>query len=275
MGTSSMYSGPNRNPLLPPGYDGSVPNSENNPEGNPDPDKDDNNSQTENNKEPATWSGAKSFMSKIASGNSRNYSKALSKYVKAYGGSRLAASVASSGIRSTSSLGRFISSSDAIGIKETLQRANIEFEGRSAKDILNDVINYLAPIPSTKEESVARNSIVRTMELLYDKIGDENEDISTLEKIDKDQFNILIPIQIESYIYEKLISDLGSRLEQNSSSPAEALKKELDLKEYINSKVETTLRDKDFTEIDFNSRDVEDQIKELYAKCYKVMEDMI
>lgn len=287
MGTSSMYTGPSKNPLLPRDFEdtsSSNPTDNENPkESNEDNqngsnDKDDNNDSNNNqqntNSDNNNWSTARNNMSRYASGTSDNFKRAVSSYVKAHGGAKNAAKTASSGIRSTAKFGRFIINSSNQGIRETLSQYQIDYEGRTAKDILTDVINKLAPIPITKEDSVARKALIRTMEVLYEKIEDENKDISTLDKIDKALLNEMIPIQIESYIYERIINDLGSRIETKSSSSADAINKENELKDYINSKVEATLNGTDFSKLDF-TKNIEKEVASLYNQCYKVMEDML
>jgi hypothetical protein len=280
MGTSSIYTGPSGNPLLPDDFDdSSSPDSQDNEdpkESNEDNQKgkDESDNQQNTNSIDSDWTTAKKNMSKYASGNSSNYKGAISSYIKAYGGSKNATKLASGGIKSTVSFGQFLSNSANQGIRETLAQYKIDYEGRSAKDILTDVINQIAPLPITKEDSVARKALIRTMEVLYEKIEDENKDISTLDKIDKELLNDMIPIQIESYIYERIINDLGSRIEEHSSSPADAINKENELKEYIHSKVDTTLKNNDFSQIDFN-KNVGVKIESLYSQCYKVMEDML
>ncbi len=291
MGTSSIYTGPSGNPLLPDDFEDSPnskpqngdDNSQDQDDGNGDGESDDN-KQSDNNEEnrgnnqenhnKRNWRNAKNFMSRYASGTSSNYKRAVASYVKALGGSKRASRSASSGIRSTSSLGQFLSSSSTQGVRETLSQYNVEFEGRTAKEILIDVINHIAPVPVTKEDSVARKALLRTLEVLYEKLEDENNDISTLEKIDKKLLNEMIPIQVESYIYERIINDLGSRIESKLSSPADAISKEKELKEYINSKVDTTLKDKDFSQIDFNNT-MNKEVEGLYEQCYKVIEDLL
>lgn len=292
MGTSSIYTGLKGSPLLPDTFDDTTNldshNSDDNSqvqennntggdtgENNQSDNNDENNSnKQDSNKNAITWSNAKNSMSRYVSGTSRNYKRAVSNYVKAYGGSKRAAKSASSGIRSTSGFGQFLSSSSTQGIRETLSQYNVKYEGRTVKEILTDIINFIAPVPVTKEDSVARKALLRTMEVLYEKLEDENNDITTLEKIDEALLNEMIPIQVESYIYERIINDLGSRIESNSTSPVDAINKEKELKEYINSKVETTLKDKDFSKIDFSST-MNKEVEKLYEQCYKVMEDLL
>lgn len=283
MGTSSMYTGPSGNPLLPSDFEDSLltddkEHNEGEQEDDINPDLDNNSTDSSNENESSNedvsnkdaWRNAKNFMSRIASGSSSNYRKALSSYVKAYGGARKAAKSASSGTKATVSLGGFISGTYGADVRSVLDRYKIDYEGRSAIDILSELINFIAPIPVTKEDSIARKALIRTMEKLYELIEDENNDISTLEKIDKEVLNKIIPIQIESYIYERLLNDLGYRIETKSATPTDAINLEKEIKEYIQAVVETTLKGTDFSNFQF----IEKEVEGLYNQCYLVMEDM-
>jgi len=284
MGTSSMYTGPSKNPLLPNDFEGSGDSKQSNGVAPPNEGKQQDNVDGGNNsssnvinapKTVTSWRSAKNAITRYASGNSKNYKGALSRYVKAHGGAKAASASAKSGIKTTVNVGRFFNSVSTQGFKETLNQAKIDYVGKSAKEILNEVINYLAPIPVTKEDAVARKALISTMEILYEKLEIEGKDITTLESIDKEILNTIIPLQIESYIYERIINDLGSRIETKSSSPADAISKEKEIKEYINSKVETTFSGKDFSTIDYNDKNIEKEVEGLFTQCYKVMEDML
>lgn len=284
MGTSSMYTGPSDNPLLPPDFEDTLSpenednneeldntNEENQNESNDLDSTNEDNYDNEDKSNNNAWSDAKSNMSRLASGNSTNNRRVISSYVKAYGGAKKASKTATSGIKSTASLGGFLSGSYRRGIQNVLEDYKIAYEGRSAKEILTDVINIIAPVPITKEDSVARKALIRTMEVLYEMIEDENNDITTLEKIDKELLNRIIPIQIESYIYERIINDLGYRIETKSTSPKDAINLENEIKDYIKSKVETTLKGTDFSKFEFKEKKVES----LFNQCYRVIEDML
>jgi hypothetical protein len=277
-----MYNGPSKNPLLPKDFESSGNSKSSNGATNPNEDKQQDNVYGDssgniiNSPEAVTsWGSAKNAISRYVSGNSKNYKRALSRYVKAHGGAKAASASAKSGIKTTVNVGLFFNSISTKGFRETLNLAKIDYLGKSAKEILNEVINYLAPIPVTKEDAVARKSLISTMEILYEKLEIEGKDISILESIDKDTLNSIIPLQIESYIYERIINDLGSRIETKSSSSADAISKEKEIKEYINSKVETTFSEKDFSTINYNDTNIEKIVEGLFNQCYKVMEDML
>ncbi|HEX8018098.1 MAG TPA: Qat anti-phage system associated protein QatB [Flavobacterium sp.] len=273
MGTSSMYngysdSGNPRNPLLPDDFDD---NSEN-PENNPESDKDQNdNPKEEKPKDNTNWQAVKNAMSRLASGSSSDISGVVSKYVRAHGGGKSASKNAISGISTTVNLGNFLSNASTVGLKETLQSYKIDYENKSLSEVLNNLINFLAPSPVTKEESIARKALIITMEKLYELIENENANIELIEKLNSSSLNQIIPLYVESYIYERLINDLGSRIEENSIDSNNAIKLEKELKEYITSKVEIAFRGKDLSTTSFDKKEVES----LYNQCYNVMEDLV
>lgn len=284
MGTSSIYTGPKRSPLLPsdfiddknPSDEFESPNSESGDEK-----PNDEGERSREGKESLVtnsqlaWSGAKKLMSKYASGSSNNYKSAISHYVKAKGGSKAASRVAATGVKTLINVGRLFGSISTKGLKESLSSEFTDLDGKSINEILAIIINYVNPAPVTKEEAVSRKALITTLEEFYNEIDGESGDFSLFDSLTKDSINLIIPKYIEAYIYELLISDLGSRVEVNSKSSSEAITKEKEIKDYINSKVETALKNEDFTKINLNSNNINMIILDLFQQCYKVMEDMI
>jgi len=302
MGTSSMYAGPNRSPLLPSDFDdGGSPDKSDNPNENPEqkpdenkpdgdkpsnekpsenPRKDDSPAQESapnNTMQNSPWTRAKTSMSKYASGNGGRNGKrnAVSDYVKGHGGSRNAAKSAKSAIRTTINIGNFFGGVSKKGISQVLEEYQIPIEGRKPKEILNDIVNILAPTPDLNDDSVARKALINTMSIIYEKFDDEKKDITLLDSIDSDMTKILIEKYIETFIYERLIHDVGSRIEKKSENSAAAEKIEKELKDYIETKVSTTLRDKPLSMINSGTKNVHILVEELYQQCYKVLEDQL
>ncbi len=279
MGTSSMYGGysngnSQKNPLLPSDFD-DIMDDGNNDNNEEQIDNEQDTTQESDNKEKqqqnVNWQSAKNLMSKVASGTSKNIGGAISKYIKAYGGTKSATKNAVSGINTTYNLGTFINSASTQGLKETLYNYKIEYKNKSTSEVLFDIINYLAPKPVTKEDSIARKALILTMEKLYELIENEGLDIESIERLDINTINIIIPLNIENYIYERLINDLGSRIENKSINSVGAVKLERELKEYINSKVEIAFKGKDLSNSNLSKKEVDN----LYNQCYAVMENMI
>ena len=293
MGTSSMYGGPNRSPLLPPDFndgdgnsdnpnpqdkpeqqpDGNKP-AENNPSENPNENESPLQESSSNNPQYTSWRPAKNSMSKYASGKGGSNGKrnAVSNYVKSHGGSQNAAK---SAIRTTISIGDFFGGVKQKGITQVLKDFNIPIEGRKPKEILNDIVNVLAPTPDLNDDSVARKALVNTMSIIYEKFDDEKKDISLLDSLDSDISKILITKYIETFIYERLIHDVGSRIEKKAENSNAAAKIEKELKEYIETKVSTTLKDKPLSIINSETKNVNVLVEGLYQQCYKVLEDQL
>lgn len=278
MGTSSMYGGysnggSQNNPLIPPDFEDNEQENTNNQE-EPNPDNEEPEQNLEDNKigkqeeQNVEWSNAKTFMSKVASGRSNNIKGAVSKYVKAYGGAKSASKNAVGGIKTTINLGNFVRSVSEQGLKETLEAYKIDYKDKNTKEILSELINILAPSPSTKDDAVSRKALILTMEVLYELIEKENLEIEAIEKLD---VNIIVPTYIEAYIYQKLINDLGSRIESNSKSAADAVALEKDIKEYIHSKIEIVFKGKEIKDYEFSTK----EILSLYNQCYTVIEDLL
>lgn len=302
MGTSSMYGGPNRSPLLPPDFndgDGNSnsPNPQNKPEQNPEESKPDGeNMPTEknpletprenesapqeassNNPQYSSWTAAKNSMSKYTSGHGGQNGKrnAVSNYVKSYGGSRNAAKSAKSAIRTTISIGNFFGGVSKNGIAQVLKDYQIPTEGRKPKEILNDIVNVLAPTPDLNDDSVARKALVNTMSIIYEKFDDEKKDISLLNSLDPDITKMLITKYIETFIYERLIHDVGSRIEKKAENSNAAARIEKELKDYIETKVLSTLNGKPIAIINSETENVYVLVEGLYQQCYKVLEDQL
>jgi hypothetical protein len=299
MGTSSMYNGRNKSPLLPVDFDDeNLSDSSNStddanleeqiPDGKKEPGKTnipEKPSEDElpvqealgNNRQHSSWQNAKSAMSKYSSGKggSNGQKNAISKYVKAHGGARNAARSARSAIKTTISIGDFFGNVSRKGIQQVLKDYNIQTEGRKPKAILNDIVNVLAPSPDLNDNSVARKALMKTMSIIYEKFEDENHDISLLDTFDPDISKLLVTKYIETYIYERLIHEEGSRIEKKSKNSSKALEIENEMKEYIKSKVLTTLKDKPLSSINSQAKNVSVFVEELYYQCYKVLEDQL
>ncbi len=265
--------GSQNNPLIPPDFEDNEQENANNPESqnpeNEDPEKDSEDNNTEQQEEQTVeWSNAKTFMSNVASGRSSNIKGAVSKYVKAYGGAKSASKNAVGGIKTTINLGNFVKSISEQGLKETLDAYKIDYKNKSTKEILSELVNILAPSPNTKEDAVSRKALILTMEVLYELIEKENLEIESIENLD---VNIIIPTYIEVYIYQKLINDLGSRIESNSKSATDAVALEKNIKEYIHSKIEIVFKGKDIKDYNFSTK----EILSLYNQCYTVIEDLL
>lgn len=268
MGTSSGYGGPKgKNPLLPDDFDGNGTQSE-----SPDAQQPQLPDDTEKNPNTVLWQNAKTQISKLIGDLNRNTNSALSSYVKAYGGSRKAAYSATSGKKTTAKLGGFLSSVSSQGIQSTLNQFKIRFIGRSVTDVLGDLVNAIAPAPNTKEDAVARNALLDAMEILYEEVAENDDDIKSLDDLDEEKFEIVMNKYISSYIFQRFLNDLESRFEEHSQNEGSALNIENEIKEYISGVVDNELKGRNISTLDYTSDAVLDIINEIYKDCYSVIE---
>lgn len=278
MGTSSRYNGPNdRNPLLPEGfdlgeYDGGQ--SENKPmdeeNGVNEGSKVENENKTDI-KKPQNWRNAKTHMSKYLN-NNRNVKSATSSYIKALGGHKRAGMSSTSGKEVTRNLGSFLSGVSSSGIKDTLRNNKIEFENRDVGEVLSDVINFLSPVPDSKENSIARNAMINTIGDLYSEIEENGGDLNALDNLSSEHCNDILASFISEYIYERLMNDLASRIEISTQDIQTVINLENDLKLYVKDSVENVLKNKDIIANDFSNPKTKGVIEQLYIDSYEVLE---
>ncbi len=268
MGTSNSYGGPKgRNPLLPNDFDGNETPSE-----NPDAQQSQPPEDAAKNPNTVLWQNAKTQLSRLIGDSTRNLNAALSSYVKAHGGARQAAISATSAKTTTAKLGGFLSSLSSQGIQNTLNQFKIEFIGRDVEEVLGDLINKIAPAPNTKENAVARNALLDAMEILYEGVTENNDDINSLDNLDEEKFNTVMNKYIASYIFQRFLNDLESRFEEYSQNAGSALNIEAEIKKYISGVVDIKLKDHNMSTFDYTSTTVLKIINEIYTNCYSVIE---
>lgn len=258
MGTSSRHNGPkDRNPLLPEGYS---------PKDYPSEENDKNIDE-----KPFKWENAKRQMSKYLNNNT-SLETATKSYVKALGGAKKATTTAKVGKEVTISLGKFLSSINNSSIESTLNSYNIPFFNRDIKDVLTDVINILSPIPKTKEEATANEAVVKTIEILYETIEENGGDLSILNNLSTEYYNNILENFIGEFIFDRLMTDLSSRSEISTQDISKIQALELDLKGYIDDKVNYVLKDKNLIQNNFFSKEIKDIIEGIYREAYSALE---
>ncbi len=270
MGTSSIFDGP-VNSLLPSDYDdlddNDTPEDTDSPE-----DVDEKKPQAI----PYRWKDAKDAMTRYVKGtSSNNRDRIMSRYVGASGGSRQLSRSATSGKSAAINLGRVIQSFRDNGVENTLQSLQIEYVGRSAKEVLSELVNVIAAKANTKEDISARGASGEAISELYNIILENNGDIESLRKIDEDTFSKVIEVFMSEYIFQRVMSDLQSRFEKYENNPKEAVKKEQELKNYIKVKVELRMGEMRPESKDYHSSSIKKEMNNLFHICFKAFEDYV
>lgn len=276
MGTSNLYKGPKGQSLLPDGYEESM-DPENNPK---DPTDDAETSQEESQKDKnqqnqqqgqncgRSWSAAKSAITKTSGGSKSGIRRAVSSYTKALGGAKSAAK--KSKVAQSITVGIYDLFSGPSGqVRENLENIGIELEGRSNRDIFNEICKHLAPTPDDLDNSIANKALNETISEI---VSEEGFDTSDLGVFNAEMLNKMVSGFITNYIFEKLIHQTGYGMLTKGKSPQEIETAEENLKDYIGSIVKHVVK-KNLRE-GMSKRDVRKMINKLYETSYGVMESM-
>lgn len=296
MGTSSPYPGPNPKPPLLPSWatgDGPLP-APNPPEpippGNKPPDSENTPLSSEQpsrnettNTSPLSsaipsftvnWTSAKTSMSRAASGGSKGYKRAGTRYVAAQGGSKQAASRATSGRQASARLGGFLAGVSSAGLRSTLESLGaIELIGQPLESALSGIIELIAPTGATLEDALARAAVTETLVEIFESVDKGAGKIESLESVKAADIRSAIEMSVANYIYTKWLQQLTLAIEKRSMSAARTIKIERDVKAYVRSAVRADLKNKDPLRIDWHKQEGRAIIDAIYEVAYAHLEE--
>lgn len=279
MGTSNLYKGPKGQSLLPEGYE-DLTELDNNPN-DVDPSEDADNSQKNpeddidqrkqqpNQNGDGNWSAAKRAITRTSGVGRSSISRAVSSYTKALGGAKSAAKKSKVAQSITVGIYDLFSGSSA-QVRENLENIGIKLEGRSNRDIFNEICKHFAPTPDDLDNSIANKALNETISEI---VSEEGFDTSDLNVFNSEMLNNMVSGFITNYIFEKLIHQTGYGMLIKGKSPQEIETAEENLKDYIGSIVRHVVK-KNLHE-GVSKRDVRKMINNLYETSYGVMESMV
>lgn len=206
-------------------------------------------------------------------GRSDRLKSAGSGYVRAKGGSRRAASAATSGRSTSRHIGSFLQSAVQSGARQALESVGLrDTVGQSAERVLARLVDALAPSGATKEEAAARCATIEVLEYLYEEVIGEEGDLAALEQMDRETIEAAIKRSVSGYIYNRWLDELGLSIEKGAISEATAVQLERDVREYVESCVSLELGDKTALDIDWAGREGRRIIDRVYADAYALLE---
>lgn len=283
MGTSNLYKGPKGSSLLPEDYSdnndeitagGSVAPDEEEPEEDGEEttqqdEEQEQDDQQEQTPEPEkSWTSAKRYYTAQLGSTRPNVRRISEHYTKAAGGYKRAASTSKASRQIASGIINLLSGTpDAI--RERLEEIGIVFEGRTTKEIFNDICNYLRTGSSTREDAVADKSLAQAISDFYasDLYEEQGMDI-----FNPDTLRFLVTHYIANSIYYRLLNEISYGELTADKSIDQITSIEKDLKGYIdglvNGKVPEHIRS------GMNQNEISHLVKDLYERCYKVMEGL-
>lgn len=221
-----------------------------------------------------SWQATKTEFSKYINGNGGSIRQTVSNYVKSSGGAGGLLKSSSSGIRATANISKLFSAIQREGYEKTFESLGIEYQGKSAKEICSDLVNYVSPSSTSKEDAVAREAAINAMSKIYQFIESSEIDIKALDRIDNDLMDEVMGTYVECYIWGRILNDLEYCLEKHSDDIERTLHIEDEMKLYVSSVVDVAFHSPGIREKVFGDRTISAGVEELYKKCYSALEDM-
>ena len=144
-----------------------------------------------------SWQATKTEFSKYINGNGGSIRKTVSNYVKSSGGAGELLKSSSSGIRATANISRLFAGIQRDGYEKTFENLGIEYQGKGAKEICSDLVNYVSAPSNSKEDAVAREAAINAMSKIYQFIESNGLDIKALDKIDNNLMDEVVGAYVE------------------------------------------------------------------------------
>ncbi|MEZ5196415.1 MAG: Qat anti-phage system associated protein QatB [Bacteroidales bacterium] len=281
MGTSKSSSGPSGGiPLLPDwvddqeGQDGNDNHNEENQNGEDSP-KDD--QKEERRPKTESWRPVRTaFTSYLKNPTKKKLGNTLGKYVKGTGGSKKISSSVISGKSTGARFGGFLSDIVEKGSSEALKILGVgDIEGKSAEYVFTKLAELLSPKGNEADDPYARSAISETLATIYEELEEDEKSIDDLESLTPEIANGYMVTYIGTYIYQRLMAELGKSLvERSDYSEKQLIDREYEIKEYIQETLKIEFKDSDLTKVDFSSPEGKEKIDEIFNDAYSILEDL-
>jgi hypothetical protein len=159
----------------------------------------------------------------------------VSAYLTALGGSAAAARRAETGRAAAQRLGGFLATVANQGLDAALEQIGLaEVVGRDTTEVLEALVNRLAGPGGTLEEADARAAMMRVLQ-------EELEDPAAFDGLDQDGVGRIVESFLVEYIYERMLQEIGDRLENGAMTAEGAKKAEDDIRVYVVATVQLEL----------------------------------
>ena len=286
MGTSSLYGGPKKTSLLPSDYSPEdTPEQDNPTDSNPEevdptdnPDEESPQQERPEEEKPETpqevqpmqpsvsWGAARSSMRKAMNGS--NVKGAIRNYTKALGGHANATRQAAKARKTAFDLYSFFSGTPET-IRKRFEDAGIRFDGRSTREIFNDICNLIAPVPNDLEDSLVNMALQETV---ADVAVDESIDLNQLESFNEELLQRLIGGLMKHYIFDKLIMQSEQTALKNCERTTDLRELERAIKKYIDGIVDSVVPS--IVKNGVNPDDFNRAVETLFDMSYQQMEEL-
>ncbi|WP_394970957.1 hypothetical protein [uncultured Croceitalea sp.] len=230
------------------------------------------------------WGNLSSSVTKSCVGTTvpdNNLKNILSKFTNVIGGSKKAGRANSKiagrgGIRTAQKMGGFLGGFSASGgnLKQTLESLGLNnLVGKSAEDIINNLIEYCSGTSSTIDDRAAKEAIRKLMEEMtsgaetFEELENKLKaslDKESLQEIIIKYFGYYILEHLSVMFYEKLVREKGKTECSNLFKQ---------IKDFIKSRLKEMNKTNPLKDMDWGSNDAVRIIKNILEDVLKVFED--
>jgi hypothetical protein len=215
------------------------------------------------------------FSSYLKNPSREKLNHTIKRYVKASGGSKGISGSAVAGRTTARKLGKFLSNIVVHGADEAIKKLGIlDFTGKTSEFVFTKLAEALSPTGNVLDDAYARSAISDTLSKIYEEFEIEGKSLDELDNLDAEQAKELMEYFLASYIFERLISELGRTLIDKDYSSKEVVEKEFEIEEYIREEVKLELQDFDVTHIDFMTSIGEKLISKIFSTAYSIFEKL-
>jgi hypothetical protein len=144
--------------------------------------------------------------------------------------------------------------------------------GDDAQTVFAAIIDAIAPDGATPEGAAARRAVSDSLWQLYDRYSLDTADFSRLDSMDAAGVREALEASITSYVYTRWLQEVGIKIEERAMSEAQAVRRERDVKAYVQDSVRLDFHEMDVLSLDWSSREARDFVERKYAEAYSVFE---
>lgn len=207
----------------------------------------------------------------VRHGGNDRAKRVLARHVATLGGSTVAASSASAGIRSATALAHFGSGLASGGLAPTLESLGLRhLVGSSRFAVLNGLVTVLAGDASTLEAEAARSAVLDVLDELYPGDLETFDDLASAT-VDQAGLENLLSAFVAAYIYRRVLPALSEKLAQ-LADPADQRRRDRQLREEIKLVVQLDLNGGNAVQLDWSGPEGQAVIANALSYAYRQME---
>lgn len=186
----------------------------------------------------ARFAGARRSLGSFSrSGNSDDMRRGLGHYVsKGYGGSGTATQRMGKTTQTAVGLSNALSGGGTGGDTALSKTVN-ELRGKSANEIINGVVDAVAPIDGSQDVEASRESI---REVLADLV-EERPDVDLLD-LDDTSRDLVIERFVAADVYRRIVLDVGKKVQDAAPSAKVGLQRLRQVKDYVRETVRDSFK---------------------------------